>query len=135
MSGAASALVERTQHLIERLEKVEFPRGEIGWNSTVSALGVGQQNVQGRIDGFKRGLKDDSVGRGSTFHSHALMASCVFVRSTSTQSWVSTRRTSYFNPYRLSVAGKRRAVRARRLTFRNGCGCFRTARRFTLASL
>lgn len=59
---AASALTGPTTALVERLDKVDFPSRLDKVDATVSALGVELQNIQGRLDGVERSLKDDLGG-------------------------------------------------------------------------
>lgn len=63
---AAVTLAGPTQTLVDRLDKVDFPSRLDKLDATVSALQTGFQNVQGRLDGLERNLKDDlrNVGTG-----------------------------------------------------------------------
>ncbi len=56
---AVAAITEPTQRLVERLDKVDFPSRLDKLDANISALHMGFQTLQGRVDGLERTLKDE----------------------------------------------------------------------------
>lgn len=56
---AVGAITEPTKRLVEKLDKVEFPSRLDKLDANISALHMGFQTLQGRIDGLERNLKDE----------------------------------------------------------------------------
>lgn len=53
------AIIEPTQRLMERLDKIDFPSRLDKLDANVSTLHMGFQTLQGRVDGLERNLKDE----------------------------------------------------------------------------
>ena len=56
---SASALSKPIHEVIERINNVDFPSRFDKLDATVSAMQAGLQNIQGRIDGLERTVKDE----------------------------------------------------------------------------
>lgn len=65
VSNAAINFLQHSNVLIEKIEKVDFPNRLDKLDTAVSALHVGFQTLQGRLDGLERNVKDDIRGMNS----------------------------------------------------------------------